>query len=49
LLIRDAKLRMNQKKNPSNSKFSTTFFSAETQNKITFYINTKKNSNYNNV
>jgi hypothetical protein len=35
-----------------NSKytiFSTTFFSAETQNKITFHINTKKNSNYNNV
>jgi hypothetical protein len=34
-LMRDAKFKMNQKKkNPSNSKFSTSFFSEETENKI---------------
>jgi hypothetical protein len=41
-LIRDAKFKMNQKKNPSNSKFSTSFFSEKTENRINFYINTKK-------
>jgi hypothetical protein len=40
--IRDAKFKMNQKQNPSNSKFSTSFFSGETKNKINFYINTEK-------
>jgi hypothetical protein len=33
---------MNQeKKDPSNSKFSTSFFSGETENKINVYINTE--------
>jgi hypothetical protein len=41
--IRDAKFKMNKKKkNPSNSKFSTSFFSGETENKINFDINTEK-------
>jgi hypothetical protein len=45
ILIRDAKFKkykMNQKKNPSNSKFSTSFFSGGTENNINFYINTEK-------
>jgi hypothetical protein len=41
-LIRDAKFKMNKKKNQSNSKFSTTFFSGETENQINFYINTEE-------
>jgi hypothetical protein len=47
-LIRDAKLKMYQKKKSSNSRFSTSFFSGETENKINFDIITEYNSNLNN-
>jgi hypothetical protein len=42
-LIRDVNFKMNQKKkNPSNSRLSTSFFSGETENKINFDIITEK-------
>jgi hypothetical protein len=42
-LIRDANFKMNKRnKNPSNSRFSTSFFAGETENKINFDIITEK-------
>jgi hypothetical protein len=40
-LIRDAKFKMNQKKNDV-FKISASIFSAETENQINYYINTEK-------
>jgi hypothetical protein len=41
-LIRDANFGMSHKKKSSKSRFSTSFFSGETKNKINFDINTEK-------
>jgi hypothetical protein len=45
-LIRDANFKMNQKKKPPNSKFSTSFFAGETDNKILFDIITEKQEQF---
>jgi hypothetical protein len=47
-LIRDAKFKMNQIKNPSKSKFSTSSLSGETENKLILISILKNNTNYNN-